>query len=237
MPNVCSPGITAFLPTTLVALGTLSEAQKRTLGSRGEWARFSKGETLFNEGESANYIYFLNRGRIKLCKTSPSGHEVVLQLVSPPQMVGFHGLIPNATYQANAVAVEETVCIRFERNGFLNAAAQSPNLLMSLLKEAGKRLDELYQMRSTMPEPVERRIANLLLRQALPTGTRIESWKKHELHEIALTKPLIGSMVGTATETAIRILSGWRKKGWISSRRGGISILDGEAVYKCATAP
>lgn len=237
MANLCTPGMTAFLPTALVALGTLSEAQKRLLGSRGEWAQFAKGDVLFNEGESANYLYFLNRGRIKLCKSSPSGHEVVLQLIGPPQLVGFHALIPNATYHANAVAVEETVCIRFERNSFLNAAAQAPNLLMSLLQEAGKRLDELYQMRSTMPEPVERRIANLLLRQALPTGTPIEAWQKHELKEVALTKPLIGSMVGTATETAIRILSGWRKKDWISSRRGSINILDGEAVYRCATAP
>ncbi len=190
------------------------------------------GEFLFREGDRAEGFFILKCGRTKMRRMSSSGKEVVLHLSSPPQMIGCKGLTaPGTRYPADAVAVDSVIAIGFKREHFLSQVSHIPDVFFSLLVELNHRLSEIYTLQSTMLEPTERRIATLLLNQAAAGHDWAEM---HSLKPIHITKSLIAAIVGTTTETAIRILSRWKKAGLISSERGKITIEDVDGVCSLA---
>ncbi|MCB1041722.1 MAG: Crp/Fnr family transcriptional regulator [Acidobacteria bacterium] len=212
------------------------ELQEREALSR--CASLVLGQTddrLFEEGEPANGFFILRSGRVKMRKISPSGHEVVLHVATPPNMIGCRALTSTGTsYPATAVCMEQVEALRFTRDKFLQAVSDSPDVFFGLLIDLNRRLKEIYTLQSALMEPVEQRIATLLLHQALPKDRELSDWRKYPLQEVKLTKSVIGSIVGTSTETAIRILSRWKKKGLIGSERGSTRVLNPEAIYEIA---
>ena len=213
----------------------LSPDQRKALMKCAYIIRCNAGECLFQEGEEASGFFILRRGRVKMRKISSSGHEVVLHLSSPPHMIGCKALtLPGSTYPADAVAIEEVEALRFTRELFLKTVAETPDVFFGLLIDMNRRLNEIYTLQSSLLEPIQKRIASLLLQQALPPSMPLDQWQGEPLREIRLTKSLIASIVGTTTETAIRILSKWRKKGYIGSERGKLWITDIDAVIDMA---
>ena len=218
--------------TNIPLFSGLTEPQKERLLRAGAVAAFEPGELLFREGDPVGCFYILKTGRVKARRISPSGHEVVLHLAEPPQMVGCPALTaPGSRYPADGVALDPVVALRFCRERFLAAAGEFPEILLKLLANMNQRLKDLYSQKAASMEPVEQRIAIFLLRQALPRGAQLSEWNFHPLAEVRLTKSLLASMVGTSTETAIRILSRWKKRKLVASERGKIRIVEPGAIY------
>lgn len=213
----------------------LNPHQRKALMKCAYIIRCSAGEALFQEGDEATGFFILRRGRVKMRKISSSGHEIVLHLSSPPHMIGCKALtLPGSTYPADAVAIEDVEALRFTRELFLKTVAETPDVFFGLLIDMNRRLNEIYTLQSSLLEPIQKRIATLLLQQALPGNLGLDDWAGEPLGDIKLTKSLIASIVGTTTETAIRILSKWRKKGYIESERGKLRIVDVEAITAMA---
>nr|WP_243435879.1 Crp/Fnr family transcriptional regulator [Acanthopleuribacter pedis] len=193
---------------------------------------YEPGEFLFREGEPAERFFILKRGRVKMRRLCRSGKEAVLHLSAPPHMIGCKGLtIPGSRFPADAVAVDPVIALGFRREVFLKQVAHIPEVFFSLLVELNRRLSEIYTLQATLLEPTEKRIAILLLNQAgvdpaLPDGRAPKP--------IHMTKSLIAAIVGTTTETAIRVLSRWKKTGLICSERGKITIRDLAGIYAIA---
>ncbi|MCB1053299.1 MAG: Crp/Fnr family transcriptional regulator [Acidobacteria bacterium] len=209
----------------------LDKPQRLALSKCTDVERFKPDAILFREGDQAEGFFILKQGRVKMRKISPNGHEVVLHLSRPPHMIGCRALTwKGSSYPADAVAVDEVEALRFTRDRFLKAVSDVPDVFFGLLIDMNRRLGEIYTLQSALLEPVEQRIANLLMHQALPPDVEAKDWSKHPLQEVRLTKSMIGSIVGTTTETAIRVLSKWKKEGWIRSGRGSIRLVQPEAI-------
>ena len=221
--------------TDLPLFSSLSGEQRMTLLKCAEVVACDKGELFFRQGDPAESFLILKTGRVKMRKLSPSGHEVVLHLAGPPHMIGCKGLtLPGSTYPADAVAVDAAIALRFTRKRFLQTVADMPDVFFELLIVMNRRLSEIFMLQSALLEPVECRIANLLLNQAFPEEANLEKWQAYPLRKVNITKSLIASIVGTTTETAIRVLSKWRKAGIIKSERGCTEILDPQTVIDIA---
>lgn len=196
------------------------------------------GEHFFREREMTDGFFLLKAGRVKVGRTSQSGHEVILHICTPPQMFGCKGLTqPGSRYPANAVAIEPSIALKFSRKRFLEGVADNPEVFFKLLVDLNQRMSELFEIQAAVQEPVAQRIATFLLRQALPKYASLEKWNKVDLKDVFLTKRLIGAMVGTTTETTIRVLSKWNKQGLIRSRRGRITIVDPSQIANLAGVP
>ncbi len=232
----CISGATLYAEPWLKELpmfAGLTAHQRGALMKCAYLIRCEPGETLFNEGDPADGFFILRLGRVKMRKISTTGHEVVLHLSSPPHMIGCKALtLPGSSYPADAVAVDQVEALRFTRARFLATVKEIPDVFFGLLIDMNRRLSEIYTLQSSLLEPVQQRIATLLLQQALPINASLNIWEEHPLQEIRLTKSLIASIVGTTTETAIRILSKWKKNGFIDSERGVIRITNGEAIFE-----
>ena len=111
---------------------------------------FSKGETLFGEGETATGFYLLASGSIKLCKVSPEGKEKVLHFVHPYETFAEAAFFGDGKYPAEARALESGVALLFPRQAFMGLLERNPrfslNLIISLsllLRQFARQIEEL----------------------------------------------------------------------------------------------
>ena len=89
----------------------------------------AKHETLFLEGQSADTVYVVEQGRIRLSAFSYDGKERHLMIIGPNGLVGDCGLFSSDRYLVSAVAAAETTVSTVPMSNMLQAVKQQPQLL------------------------------------------------------------------------------------------------------------
>ena len=79
--------------------------------------------------------------------------------------------------------------------------------------------------------PLSERLARALLRLATYNGTPT---KDGLMIQMRLTRQDLADMTGTTVETAIRVMSRFRKQGWITTQRGRVVIKQPEELETVA---
>ncbi|MUV03936.1 cyclic nucleotide-binding domain-containing protein [Flavobacterium rakeshii] len=181
-----------------------------------------KGEPIFSEGENVNGIFCIKDGVCKLSKLSENGNEQILKLVAKGELLGQRSMISDEPVNLSAVALEDMeVCFvpKSEILGFFNGNNQfSMNVMKSIcgdLKEADDHLVNMAQ------KSVRQRLAETLLELYETFGTNEDKSLR-----IKLSREEIAGMVGTATESCIRLLSEFNKNGLIELSGKKITLKD-----------
>lgn len=181
-----------------------------------------KGEPIFSEGENVNGIFCIKDGVCKLSKLSENGNEQILKLVAKGELLGQRSMISDEPVNLSAVALEDMeVCFvpKSEILGFFNENNQfSMNVMKSIcgdLKEADDHLVNMAQ------KSVRQRLAETLLELHETFGINEDKSLR-----IKLSREEIAGMVGTATESCIRLLSEFNKNGLIELSGKKITLKD-----------
>lgn len=181
-----------------------------------------KGESVFEEGKSVNGIFCIKDGVCKLSKLSANGKDQIVKLVKPGELLGQRSMISDEPANLSAVAFEDMeVCFipKSEVLGFFNNNNQfSMNMMKSIcgdLKEADDHMVSMAQ------KTVKERLAETLLYLEDTFGKNDDG----SLH-IQLSREELAGMIGTATESCIRLLSEFGKNGLVQLNGKKISILD-----------
>ncbi len=192
--------------------------------SRFVQQHYEKDEYLFFEGDPAQFLALVTKGRVKMIKHSDSGRETILATFGPGQIVGEVGVLIGDVYPATAQALEPSGTLNLSRDYVVDLVRSHPDLAWLLISELGHRLLHAHEtIRSMAVEKVERRVARVLLRMANASGERLEP------DSIRITVPLsrqdIADMAGTVLETAIRTMSKFQKVGLVETRAGKVILL------------
>ncbi|MEN9907855.1 MAG: hypothetical protein RLZZ540_996 [Bacteroidota bacterium] len=170
-----------------------------------------KGEIIFEEGENVNGIFCVKDGVCKLTKLSPNGKDHIVKLVTKGELLGQRSMISDEPVNLSAVALEDMqVCFipKSEIMGFFDKNNQfSMNVMKTIcgdLKEADSQMVNMAQ------KTVKERLAETLLYLQDTFGKNEDDSLK-----IQLTRDELASMIGTATESCIRLLSDFNKLGLI----------------------
>jgi len=194
--------------------------------------RFDKDDYLFFEGDPASWVGFVLEGRVKMIKHSVGGKDVVLDVISPGGMLGEVAAFNGEPYSATAQAMEPTIVASIHRDDYRRLLRRYPALALKIIEELGHRLREAQNtIKSMAVERVERRIARILLKLAAATGSPSEDGI---VIDLPLTRQDIAEMAGTTVETAIRIMSKFRKKSLVQTRRGRVIILQPHELVRIA---
>lgn len=170
-----------------------------------------KGEVIFEEGENVNGIYCVKDGICKLTKLSQNGKDHIVKLVTKGELLGQRSMISDEPVNLSAVALEDMqVCFipKSEVMGYFDKNNQfSMNVMKSIcgdLKEADDHTVNLAQ------KTVKERLAETLLYLNDTFGKNEDNSLK-----VQLSREELASMIGTATESCIRLLSDFNKLGLI----------------------
>jgi len=192
---------------------------------------YSKGQTIFNEGNYPSGLFCINKGRVKLSQTGFEGKEQIIRLAKDGDVMGYRSLISGDPYSATATVLEDSKICVIPKNIFFELLRKDVKLtgkIMKLLaddlKFAQNKITNLAQ------KPVIERLAETLLMLKEYYGIKDED----AYLNITITREEIANIVGTATETAIRLLSELRKEGILEIEGKKIKILRSEALLKLA---
>lgn len=181
-----------------------------------------KGDVIFEEGENVNGIFCIKDGVCKLTKLSPNGKDHIVKLVTKGELLGQRSMISDEPVHLSAVALEDMeVCFipKTEVMGFFDKNNQfSMNVMKTIcgdLKEADSHTVNMAQ------KTVKERLAETLLYLYNTFGKNEDDSLK-----IQLSRDELASMIGTATESCIRLLSDFNKLGLIELVGKKITIKD-----------
>ncbi|TPD72272.1 Crp/Fnr family transcriptional regulator [Flavobacterium microcysteis] len=181
-----------------------------------------KGEPIFEEGENVNGIFCVRDGVCKLSKLSANGKDQIIKLVSKGELLGQRSMISDEPANLSAIALEDMEVCFIPKSEIMPLFNQnnafSMNVMRAIcgdLKEADDHVVDMAQ------KTVRERLAETLLHLKDTFGTHEDGSLKTQL-----TREEIGSMIGTATESCIRLLSDFNKSGLIELKGKKIFLKD-----------
>jgi CRP/FNR family transcriptional regulator, nitrogen oxide reductase regulator len=194
--------------------------------------QYKKDDYLFLEGEAPEALYIVRAGKVKVVRHSTDGKDVVLRVASPGQLLGTVATFDGSGYPGTAQAIEDCVVLVIARHDCLTLVSRYPVFALAVIADLGSRLrSSAEQIRSLAVERVEQRIARVLIKLAETAGTDLPEGR---VIEMPLTRQDVADMTGTTVETAIRVMSKFRRNGYIRTRRGKVVLVDEESLQEIA---
>lgn len=187
-----------------------------------------KGEPIFSEGENVNGIFCIKDGVCKMTKLSANGNEQILKLITKGELLGQRSMISDEPVNLSAVALEDMEVCFIPKNEVMRFFNQNNQFSMNVLKNICGDLKEADDHLVAMAQkPVKQRLAETLIYLLDTFGINTD-----KSLNIKLSREEIASMVGTATESCIRLLSEFNKQGVIQLSGKKIIIPDRDKLSK-----
>lgn len=185
---------------------------------------YSRGETIFFEGDEGNGFYMVGEGKIKIFKLSPMGKEHILHIFGQGEPFGevpvFHGW----PFPATAEALVKTKTLFFPRTRFIQLVETKPAIALNMLAVLSLRLRRFAtQIENLSLKEVPARLANYLiyLSEEQDGGDEVT---------LEISKGQLASLLGTIPETLSRIFGKMSEEGLIKVNGKVISLLDRQTL-------
>jgi CRP-like cAMP-binding protein len=104
--------------------------------------RYAKGAAVFEQGAEADAFFVLLHGHLRVEKTSPQGHQIVVRYVSAGEVFGVAQALELKHYPATAIAAVESVVLCWPAAAWPRLTAKFPALATSTLQTVGRRLQD-----------------------------------------------------------------------------------------------
>jgi CRP/FNR family transcriptional regulator len=212
----------------------LSPVDRETVARVASIRNYTKGQTIFEEGEPSDAFYTIAAGRVKVFKMLPSGKDLILEVFGSGDPLGAVAAYDGRPFPAGAVALEDTACLVISRPDFFRLLEQHPTLVRGLLLGLTHRLVELTNRLAELSGgTIERRFARLFLKLASEMGRQERGGT---FVPLSLSRQELADMTGTTIETCIRIMSRWGKQEIVRTEKDGFVVLDRGALQGAAEA-
>jgi CRP-like cAMP-binding protein len=181
-----------------------------------------KGEPIFEEGEVTNGIYCIKDGVCKLSKLSDNGKDQIVKLVKPGELLGQRSMISDEPANLSAVALEDMEVCFIPRSEVMQFFTQNNQFSMNVMRTICDDLkgadDHMVNMAQ---KTVRQRLAETLIYLEDTFGKNDDGTLR-----IQLSREELAGMIGTATESCIRLLSELNKSDYIELIGKKIKIVD-----------
>ena len=190
--------------------------------------KYHKGDTIFEDGDNSKGVYFIKKGTTKLAKQGVYGKEQILRFIKEGDLIGYRSLLCGENFQAKGEAMTEVEALFLPSEFFLHLLEVYPKLSFVMLQKIAFELGESSNTVTFLAQKtVRERLAEILLLLEQKLGTDPEGFIK-----ISLTREEIANIIGTATESAIRLISEFKQDELIEVEGRNIKIIHHEKLRK-----
>ena len=178
---------------------------------------YKKKSEIFSEGDTPSYVYFIKSGNIKTYKSHPDGKELIINLFKENDFFGYEPLLENSLFVDSAIALEDSELVLIPKQDFitlLNSHADvSATFISMLCKKVAEKESQLLHLAYNS---VRQRTAEALLKM----------WQlKKGIDPLSILRDDLAKIVGTASESVIRVLSDFRDEGLIEMEGTKIKLV------------
>jgi CRP/FNR family transcriptional regulator, cyclic AMP receptor protein len=190
----------------------------------GRRKQYSKGTTIYQQGESGFTFYFLLSGRVQVSIFQNDGSEFILEVMGRWSMFGESPAVDGHPRIATAVTVEDSEVLEFDIRVITGAIQACPEIAISLMRVIAlkQRILASRIQYLALPKP-EMRIGELLGRLSDLYGERHDG---RVLITISLTHEQIAAMTGATRVTVTRALKRLTDVGAIEIKQRRIWVID-----------
>jgi len=204
------------------ALRAMSKEELKAVSDSKISRQVKKGEVIFEEGEKLNGIYCVRGGVSKLAKLSPNGKDQIVKLASKGEVLGQRSVVAEENSNLSATAVSDMEMCFIPKEAIVSTLHKNPDFTYEVLRHMAHDLREADDVIVNMSQKtVKERIAEALLYMKNNFGEDPEGYLA-----LILSREDIANVVGTATESCIRILSEFKKQGLIKTSGKRMAILE-----------
>lgn len=187
---------------------------------------FKKKDIIYREGDFGSYVYKIKKGKVKTYRINEDGKELVHDLLKEGDFLGERAVIQDDTRTEFAEAMEETELILIPRSDFQELIFGNREVSAQFIKLLSRHLsDRELELMEMAYNTVRKRTADSLMKL-------FETYYKEDSSVVTfeISRADLAGMVGTATESVIRILSEFKKDGWIEINGSSISVLEADKI-------
>ena len=204
------------------ALRAMSKEELKRVSDSKITKSIKKGQSIFEEGEKLNGVFCVREGVSKLSKLSANGKDQIVKLASKGEVMGQRSVIAEETSNLSAVAVSDMEVCFIPKEGIVDTLHNNPNFTVEVLRHMAHDLREADDVIVNMSQKsVKQRVAEAFLYPGENFGEDSEGFLS-----VTLSREDIANVVGTATESCIRIISEFKKKGYIKTSGKKIGIAN-----------
>jgi len=193
---------TAFDPKAFLAI----------VGEGKTILKFQKDQTVFAQGEAADTVFYIQKGRVKVVVISEHGKEAVVGILGPGQFFGEGCMNGHSVRMATTTAIEDCLITAITKTAMLAALHDQPNfseMFMAYLLTRNSRIEE--DLIDQLFNSSEKRLARLLLLLA-------NFGKEGSPQPISpnISQETLAEMIGTTRSRVSFFMNKFRKLGLIS---------------------
>ncbi|SFW21250.1 cAMP-binding domain of CRP or a regulatory subunit of cAMP-dependent protein kinases [Sinomicrobium oceani] len=199
---------------------------KNFFTDEGEYFTFEEGETIYTEGNHANYIYLIEKGMVKTHRIEELGKELITDISRDDDFFGYYSFTQNIPYEESATALRQTSLYGIRKDTFAEILKTNHKLAVELIEFLAGDLSGVKEKLLQMAYgSVRKKTANTILRF-------VEKLQHQSDREIRISRNDLASVAGIAPESFIRTLSELKKEGLIAIEGRNIRVLNVEGLEK-----
>jgi CRP/FNR family cyclic AMP-dependent transcriptional regulator len=215
-----------YAPDTEGVNSFLKEAKDSgsvSLADAGQETRnFKKKQSIYEQGQRPVALYFVSKGVIKTFRISDVGKELITTIFKEGDFFGYTPLLEETTYKDNAEALEDSQVMIIPKADFYNLINTDATISKKFIKLLSSNLAEKEEhLLNLAYNSVRKRVADGLLHVN-------EKYKKNpgDRPKLEISRENLAQVVGTATESLIRVLSDFKSEKLIELQDGKIVIIN-----------
>jgi CRP/FNR family transcriptional regulator, polysaccharide utilization system transcription regulator len=189
---------------------------------------YKKGSVIYHEGNRISGCYCVSSGIIKIYKTGIDGKEQIITFAQKGDIIGFRSVLSGELACTTAKVIEDSHLCFIPGDTLIQLFKHNSEFSMDLMQLACKELGQANAYITDIAQKtVRERLAEVLL--ILKDNFDLDS--DHFL-QITLTREELANIVGTATESVIRLLSEFKSDKLIELHGRRIKLLDIKGLKK-----
>ncbi|HUY82506.1 MAG TPA: Crp/Fnr family transcriptional regulator [Acidobacteriaceae bacterium] len=179
---------------------------------------------VFKEGQSADAVYLVCDGQLKLYTTSREGRVMIVRLARPGNLLGLSAVMDRADYEISAETLMPTILRRITQPDFVEFQYKYPEVGRHTSEVLAKDYRYIFQdaRRLALSGSASGRLARLLLDWSEELGNGCPELR----FKMSLTHEEMASMAGTSRETVTRLLNRYERGKLIAREGSSIVILN-----------
>jgi len=183
---------------------------------------YRRGSVIYQEGQKMRGFYCVHSGIIKIFKTGPDGKEQIIRFAREGDIIGYRSVLSNEPACSSTEVLEDCVVCHVSAQKLFKLVKENGNFALELLRLVCKELGEANSYITDIAQKtVRERLAEILILLEEEFGRDANGALK-----LTLTREEMANIVGTATESVIRLLSDFKSEKLIEINGRKIKILD-----------
>jgi CRP-like cAMP-binding protein len=193
--------------------------------------QFRAHEVVTHEGEPANELLLITRGRARFFSIGPAGQKMLLLWLRPGEIIGGAALEGEPSrYAVSTETVEETSVLVWTRHAMRALADRYPMIVQNGISIAADYLRWYVAAHAALSCNTARQRLGSVLKSLVPlVGRRVPGGV-----ELDVTNEELASAAHVTPFTASRLLNEWGRQRLVVKRRGKVVLLAPERVSMLA---